>query len=178
MVARKRMTVAEFVELVENNPEKYFKFTAEGDVIEVTPKLAHSVTQAHIARYFDVYLDSGALTGYYVVTECAHDLDGWPCRPDVAIVDMNSAPIPTAAPMVAVEIKSDSNSLTDLREKARKYLEHGTKMVLLAYPEKRIIEVYQADADIQLLTAEDTLNGDDILPGFSVTVANLFPKMG
>lgn len=178
MVAREQITMAEFIELVENNPDKHFEFTAEGDVIEVTPKLAHSVTQAHIARYFDVYLDSGALTGYYIVTECAHELDGWPCRPDVAIVDMNSAPIPTTAPLVAVEIKSDSNSLTDLREKARKYLEHGTKMVLLAYPEKRIVEVYQQDADIQLLTAEDKLIGGDVLPGFSVTVADLFPKMG
>lgn len=178
MVSSERLTMAEFVELVENNPQRHFKFNAAGEVIEVSPKFMHSWMQVNFGAEFVNYFRSGGLPGYTAVTELAHDLDGWPCRPDVAVVRMDSDPIPTVAPLVAVEIKSDSNSLTDLREKARKYLEHGTKMALLLIPEKRIVEVYQADADIQLLTAEDTFDGGTVLPGFSVAVSALFPKIG
>jgi Uma2 family endonuclease len=178
MVSSERISMDEFVELVENNPERHFKFNAAGEVIEVSPKFAHSWIQINFGAEFVNYFRSGGLPGYAAVSELAHNLDGWPCRPDIAIVRMDSDPIPTIAPLVAVEIKSDSNSLTDLREKARKYLEHGTKMVLLLIPEKRIVEVYQIDADIQLLTAEDSLSGGSVLPGFSVAVSAMFPKMG
>lgn len=175
MVAREQMTMAEFVELVENNPDKHFKFTAEGDIIEVSPKRIHSWIQATIAFYFRGYIS--ALPGYEVLTECAHQLGDWPCRPDVSIDRAGDDEIPTSAPLVAVEIKSDSNSYTGLRDKAARYLEHGTQMALLVYPEKRIVEVTLAAADLQLLTAEDTFDGGAVLPGFSVAVANLFPKM-
>ena len=178
MLTPARLTMDEFVDLVENNPERHFKFNLAGEVIEVAPKLLHGWIQTRIASEFDIWLRSGQLPGYGVVTEVAHDLDGWPSRPDVAIVRMDSGPIPTIAPLVAVEIKSDSNTYTELREKARKYLQHGTRLVLLFYPEKRIIEVYQQDVDIQLLTIEDTFKNESILPGFSVAVSNLFPKMG
>ena len=174
MLAPVRLTMAEFVDLVENNPDKHFKFTAEGEVIEVSPKRLHGWIQTTVAYFFRGYIS--ALPGYEVLTEVAHQLGDWPCRPDVSIDKAGDEEIPTIAPLVAVEIKSESNSYTDLREKARKYLEHGTKMVLLMYSGKRIIEVHQPGVDIQLLTAEDTLSGGDVLPGFSVEVAQFFPE--
>ena len=177
MVARARLTMEEFVALVEQNPERHFKFNAEGQVIEVTPKLLHGWIQARLAALFSDYVEQ-SLPGYGVVTEVAFNLAGWPSRPDVAIVRMDSDPIPTAAPLVAVEIKSDSNSYTDLRHKAQKYLDHGTKMVLLVYPQKRIVEVYQPDLDLQICTIEDPLEGGAVLPGFSTAISSLFPKMG
>jgi Uma2 family endonuclease len=178
MLSQRRLTIDEFVELVENNPERHFKFNAAGEVIEATPEIIHSWIQVNFGADFVTYFRAGGLPGYTAVSELLHDLDGWPCIPDVAVVRMDSDPIPSVAPLVVVEIKSDSNSLIDLREKARKYLEHGTQMALLLIPEKRIVEVYQAGADVQLLPAEDTLEGGPVLRGFSVRVAELFPTMG
>ena len=82
--------------------------------------------------------------------------------------------IPTIAPLVAVEIKSNSNTYKDLRAKARKYLEHGTAMVWLVYPGRRFVEVYQANADDQVLFDTDMLDGGEVLPGFTLAVKELF----
>lgn len=118
-------------------------------------------------------MDVQPLPGYVVATEVAHEIDGWPCRPDVSI-DLEGEEIPTAPPLLAVEIKSDANSYTDLRAKAHKYISLGTKMVWLAYPEKKIIEVSQPDADDQILIVDDLLEGGEVLPGFSVPVRAFF----
>ena len=84
--------------------------------------------------------------------------------------------IPTVAPLVAVEIKSPSNSYDDLRDKAVKYMAHGRQMVILAFSVPREIEVYQPGQDVQTQTTEDTLDGGDVLPGFAVAVNDLFPQ--
>jgi Uma2 family endonuclease len=47
---------------------------------------------------------------------------------------------------------------------------HGAKLVWLIYPEKRLVEVYRQDADSDILTGDDTLQGDDVLPGFVLSV--------
>lgn len=49
----------------------------------------------------------------------------------------------------------------------------GSQWLLL--PEKQLIEVYAADADIVIFTADDTLTGWTLLPGFTVAVRSLFP---
>ena len=54
------------------------------------------------------------------------------------------------------------------------YVQHGCPMVWLIYPEKRIVEVYQPDQDIDLLVAGDTLSGGEILPGFTLAVEVVF----
>lgn len=173
MVSRAQLSIQEFVDLVERNPDKHYDLTVEGEVIEVSPKLAHGRCQTRFARHLDVWMDVHPLPGYVVATEVAHEIDGWPCRPDVSI-DLKGEEIPTSPPLLAVEIKSDANSYTDLRAKAHKYISLGTKMVWLAYPEKKIIEVYQPDADDQILTVDDLLEGGEVLPGFSVPVRDFF----
>lgn len=174
MTDKVHMTMDEFIQLVEDNPNRHFEFNAEGEVIEVSPKRLHSWIQARVAHFLNTYILSFALSGYEVLTECAHDLQGWPCRPDVSVDPVGDEEIPTTAPLVAVEIKSNSNSYKDLRAKARKYLEHGAAMVWLVYPSKRFIEVYQANADDQVLFDTDTLEGGDVLPGFTLAVKELF----
>ncbi len=61
-----------------------------------------------------------------------------------------------------------------MREKAAYYIANGSRMVWLLYPEKRLIEIFQPAADIQILTEADTLNGGDVLPGFMLPVRDAF----
>lgn len=168
-----QMTMQQFIALVENNPDKHFDFNADGLVFEDTPRRLHSWSQAHIAYVLRLYYDTSGFTECQVLIGCAHDLDGWPCRPDVSVDSEGDEEIPITAPLLAVEIKSDSNSFKDLRAKARQYLAHGTAMVWLIYPERRFIEVYQAESDDQVLFEGDTLDGGAVLPGFQVKVAEL-----
>lgn len=68
--------------------------------------------------------------------------------------------------------KSPGNTYAELREKARYYLAHGSRMVWLVYPEKREIEVHTTE--VIPLQATDTLTGGEVLPGFSAPVADIF----
>jgi Uma2 family endonuclease len=76
-------------------------------------------------------------------------------------------------PDLAVEVKSPDDSLKLLRDKAHYYLANGTRLVWLVIPEKRLVEVYTPD-DEQILTEEDTLSGEDVLPGFTLPVRDIF----
>ena len=40
----------------------------------------------------------------------------------------------------------------------------------LVYPNYRIVEVYCADADVEILDEEQTLSGYDVLPGFELAI--------
>ena len=171
------MTMDEFIALVERDPERHYKFDARGDVIEVSPKVIHGVVQGAVVTLLRNWLTDAddALPGYWAVTEVAHELEGWRCRPDVALVRDDSEPIPVMAPLLAVEIRSESNTRSDLRAKAARYLERGTRMVWLVYPETRSVELYRAGEAIQTLGGDAVIDGGATLPGFRAAVNDIFP---
>jgi Uma2 family endonuclease len=79
-------------------------------------------------------------------------------------------------PDLAVEILSPDDSLSETRAKMAYYLENGTQLGWLFIPRKKLIEVYRAGHDIEILSAsdDDVLEGGEVLPGFSVPVRALF----
>lgn len=79
-------------------------------------------------------------------------------------------------PDLVVEADTSKENFTKLRRKAAYYLENGAQMVWLVFPEKRIIEIYTADGNLQILTEADELSGGDLLPGFKISVADLFAE--
>ncbi len=174
MVTKTPISVEAFLELEANNPTKQFDITAEGEVIEVSPKRVHSRLQVKFAVVFDEFLTNSSLADdYEVLTECLHEIEGWICQPDVSIDRKGDDEIVTTPPLVAVEIKSDSNTFKDQRAKAQRYIELGTKMVILMFAEKQIIEVYQPGVDDQILTINDVLDGGTVLPGFKLALKEL-----
>ena len=84
-------------------------------------------------------------------------------------------PIPRVAPLLAVEIRSDSNTRRELRRKAARYLEAGTAMVWLVDPETRTVELHRADATPRTLSGDDVIEGGATLPGFRVAASEFFP---
>ena len=81
-------------------------------------------------------------------------------------------------PDLAVEIKSPSNTLAELRQKAAIYLRRETQLVWIVIPDSRGVEVCRLDAngDVEReFVAEDgALSGEDVLPGFELKLAQLF----
>ncbi len=60
-----------------------------------------------------------------------------------------------------------------MRAKAEYYLAHGARIVWLVYPKKHLIEVCTKD-DAQILDENDELDGGDVLPGFKLSVREVF----
>ncbi len=77
-------------------------------------------------------------------------------------------------PNIAVEVKSRTDSVAQTHDKARMWHSHGVPLVWAAYPETRTIDVHRADGSVTTLTDADTLDGGEILPGFSVAVSDIF----
>ncbi len=77
-------------------------------------------------------------------------------------------------PDLAVEIRSPGDTLLSLREKALYYLTRGAQEVWLVLPRSQQIEIHRGDAAVRTLGLNDTLSAGDLLPGFTLAVAQVF----
>jgi Uma2 family endonuclease len=80
-------------------------------------------------------------------------------------------------PDLAVEVISPTNRAPEVLEKIHEYFAAGVRLVWLVYCEPRQVYVYRSPVSIQVLTPQDTLDGEDVIPGFSLTVAKLFDDL-
>lgn len=78
------------------------------------------------------------------------------------------------APDLAVEVISPNDLYTDVEEKVIEYLDAGTGMILTVNPRKRTIAVYRALSTISILTEEEMIDGEDVIPGWSLAVRDVF----
>jgi len=103
--------------------------------------------------------------------------------PDVAFVSNDClpktmAPIPPLSPDLAVEVLSKSNTPAEMQQKLREYFQSGTRLAWLVDVETRKISVYHAPEEpTRVLGESELLDGEDVVPGFSVPVADLFRKL-
>jgi Uma2 family endonuclease len=99
--------------------------------------------------------------------------------PDVAYWSKDRVPqIPEGyfevPPDLAVEVVSPNDSASKLNEKIRHYLQRGVRMVWVIDPELRSASVYRTWAQPRNLEETESIDGEDVLPGFSCRVADLF----
>ncbi len=170
------MTMDEYLALAARNPDSHFEFNAAGDVIEMSPMPDHANTQTMTGTRLTLWLWTGALPGYVAGSELTVDLGDWRCQPDVSVHRSRGKVIPQEAPLLAVEIRSESNTWRELRARAARYLEHGTQMVWLIDTDARSLELHVRDAAPQTLRADEFIDGGEVLPGFGLPVSDLFPE--
>jgi Uma2 family endonuclease len=77
-------------------------------------------------------------------------------------------------PDLAVEILSPSDTLEMSESKVDDYLSGGTPLVWVANPRRRTVTTYRAARNPQLLAENQNLEGEEVVPGFSVPVAEIF----
>jgi Uma2 family endonuclease len=88
--------------------------------------------------------------------------------------DWRSKPF-VLVPDVCIEVISPNDSSTEIDDKITRYLLDGVRLVWVLYPRSRTIHVYAQDTRIiQRLTADDVLDGDAIIAGFSHQVSEIF----
>ncbi|MBI4521585.1 MAG: Uma2 family endonuclease [Gemmatimonadetes bacterium] len=81
------------------------------------------------------------------------------------------------APDLAVEILSPSNTAAEIEEKVAEYLAAGGRLVWVVNPKRRTVRVYGSGGAVRTLTVGDVLEGEDVLPGFRLSVAKLFEAL-
>ena len=78
------------------------------------------------------------------------------------------------APDLVVEVISPNDTPAEIQLKVREWIEAGVRLVWIVYPDTWTISVVRSLLDRVELTADDILDGGDVLPGFSCRVAELF----
>jgi len=106
--------------------------------------------------------------------------------PDVAFVQAGRLPpmnTPAAAkygklaPDLVAEVVSPSQNHTEMDDKARLYIERGVRLVWIIWPDTQEVDLWRPSSpktSMKTLGLADTLDGLDVLPGFSLPLRDLF----
>ena len=88
-----------------------------------------------------------------------------------ALADNERETIIEGAPDFVVEIRSRADNLSPLQNKMDQWMAAGARLGWLIDARQRQVHVYRAgQVEPQLLNDPDTLDGEDVLPGFSFPV--------
>lgn len=81
-------------------------------------------------------------------------------------------------PDIVLEVVSPNDLAGEVQAKVCEYQGVGVPIVWLVFPTTRTVYFFRHGSKlIDQLGSGDTLTGDDVLPGFSVPVADLFPPV-
>jgi Uma2 family endonuclease len=150
----------------------------EGEhIVLPPPKLRHARIQHKLLHHLWAYVQKHQLGD--VQMEVAFRLTTNSClQPDVSFV--RTAQIQTAdpdayyqgAPAIAIEVASDSNTITQLDVKMELYFAHGSEEVWVVYPKTRRIRVHAPDGTSRTVASGEMRS--DVLPGWSIAVDSIF----
>ena len=101
--------------------------------------------------------------------------------PDVSFVSISHLPlndIPDGyidlAPDLVVEVVSPNDRRREVQEKVDEWLNVGVRLVWVLYPATRSAIIYRSLNDVTHLTADEFLDGEDVVPGFLCRLGELF----
>ena len=97
--------------------------------------------------------------------------------PDAGFVHRDRVPSPLPrgyaefAPDLAVEVLSPDDRPGEVLAKIGDWLRAGTRLVWIVDPIRRTARVYRADGTESFATIDGSLDGEDVLPGFSLALS-------
>jgi Uma2 family endonuclease len=188
VIQERTYTLDEFLEIARQpeNEDKLFELI-RGVIVEVNPPSAlHVIISGRLFGFVFAFVEQNDL-GYVTGETGGYALGGADYRmPDVAFIAkdrlpaLNDLKVFPVAPDLAVEVVSPSNKPRDLLDKIEDFFAAGTRLMWVVYPLEQVIDVYHPAENgglhIQKFTINDTLDGEDILPGFKLGVRDVFPK--
>ncbi len=150
---------------------------------EMPPGYEHGILVTRIGRLFDQFSEEtsyGEVCGGDSGFLLERNPDTVRC-PDVAWIapgrlDGPVVGYPELAPDHVVEVKSPSNSNREMAEKAAMWLNHATRMALVADPRPVTLTVHRPGESPQVLGEFDVFDGADVLPGFTAPVWKFFRR--
>jgi Uma2 family endonuclease len=184
--AEKLLTAEEFAALPEPEGGGQMELVRGRVVVAPPPYTGHGRRSYRIGRRLDAFVEPHQLG--VVIVEGGYLLARDPDivrAPDAAFLAADRVPaggVPDTeyirgAPTLAVEVVSPNDRDVDVAEKVAEYLAAGGERVWVVRPQQRTVTVHRPNGDAHTYGAVDTLTSDDAgfaVPGFSVTVAELF----
>jgi Uma2 family endonuclease len=180
LLPKRKYTVEEFEQLfAEAEHGDRLLELIHGEIVEKIPTEEHGVIAGNVFAPLHNFVTPQRLGRVGFEVRHRPPDDAYNSRlPDISFTGARrplviKGSVPTM-PELAVEVQSSDDTIKEMREKATYYLANGAKLVWLIYPRKRMVEIYYTDGNIDILHEGDTLSGEDVLPGFTLAVSDIF----
>ena len=163
-------------------PDKQTELVRGRLIVREPPGYRHGVVALKIARLIADYVDDHGL-GTVVAAETGFKLFSNPDTvraADAAYLSRQRAPDPppsgylALAPDLAVEVLSPNDRAGEVQAKVSDWLNAGSRLVWVIDPARKRALVYREDGSVDLLANRDALSGEDVLPGFSCPLEDVW----
>jgi Uma2 family endonuclease len=179
MAVTSGLTLELFLQMEETRP--YSEFFCGEAIQKPVPTFSHASIQGFLQAVIYAFLAQTGLGRILPEFRCIFGPAG---RERAFVADLSYVAkhrLPTgrylyAAPDLAIEILSPDQPAARFLEKVQFYLLNGVRLVWVIDSEAQTIAVLKPGEEGRVLTLGDTLEGDDVLPGFSVPVAEIFAQ--
>ncbi len=172
-VNRLRESEGRLYELVDNT------------LVEKAMGWQESMLAGVLLHWLHLYLDDhdlGLATGADGMTRLFGDTVR---GPDVAFVNWSrlpggrvpDKPIPDLVPNFVIEVLSLGNTRGEMARKRREYFQAGVELMWMIDPRSRSVAVFESAEKFTMFDDDGVLNGERVLPGWTVELAGLFAKL-
>ncbi len=178
---RSSVTAEQLYELPDDG--KHYELLRGTLVSEPRPSFVHGRIVTRVAKLLSNFVDPARL-GVVVSGDPGFLLARHPDTvrgPDVAFVSAErvrqldpTRPFFPGSPDLAVEVLSPSDRTREVLGKVADYLAAGSRVVWVVDPAFEEVSVFRAPFQPRVLSGQDVLDCDDLLPGFSVEVTKIF----
>ncbi len=177
----KLITAKEFARM-PNPPDGSLQELVRGVIITMpAPGARHGACCSRINRQLATFVEDNNL-GTVFATDTGFVTERNPDSvrgPDIAFWSRENLPeIPDGyidVPAdILIEVVSPGDRYARIQQKVNEYLEKGVCLIWVVDPEDRSIAVFRNGQKPKVLSENETLSGEDVLPGFSCRIADLF----
>lgn len=171
-------TVEEFEQIPEQ-PDALYELD-EGELITMSrPRLQHSLIIGNLFRPLSTFVLERDLG--IVCIEVEFQLSADTVRiPDIALISADRArridpeALIQGVPDLAIEVISPTDLAEDVSRKVHQYLAAGCQAVWVLYPKERCVDIHQPGKPTVTRWAPESLDDPDVLPDFSIPIADIF----
>ena len=153
----------------------------DGEVIELAPPNdEHGNTTLNVGTAFNIYrrrrgVGQARVETGYTLRQGPDTVRG----PDVSFVfsprvEGRGSGFPVGAPDIAVEVVSPSDTTAGMARKVAEYLAAGSQRVWVVYPAGRQVLIHLADGSVLSCGGDDVITDEELLPGFSLPLSEIF----
>jgi Uma2 family endonuclease len=178
------MTAEQFFEFCQMNRGLRIERTAEGEIIIMPPaggetgsrNLSLGMRVGIWARDDGRGVGFDSSTGFILPNGATRSPDAaWVLRERlIHLAPEQKRKFLPLCPDFVVELQSPSDTVADLKKKLQEYIENGAQLGWLLVPDTREVYVYRPASEPEQLANPTQITGDPLLPGFVLTLAEIW----
>ncbi len=179
-----KLTDEQFFQLCQENENIRLERTAKGELIIMSPAGGEASNRnAGLTAQIWIWNEQNKLGKVFDSSTGFKLPNGANRAPDAswvilerwnALTSEQKKKFPPICPDFVVELMSPSDSLKETQDKMKEYRDNGARLGWLLNRKSRQVEIYRPGAEVEVLDSPATLSGEDVLPGFVLSLESIW----